>query len=150
MPVGTRVRFTPAHSARDRVVGTVTGQRADSLLVWTERRETIPVPLAGLDRLEVSNGVHGHALTGLGLGLLVGAVAGGTIGAAVEPDELLGRGVNVLAGVVLGVAGGGLIGVAVGASIQSERWQPLPEGERTVSSFSPSGDRLAVGLSLRF
>ena len=150
MPVGTRVRFTPAHPARDRVVGTVTGQRGDSLLLLTERRESIPVPLASLDRLEVSDGVHGHALTGLGLGLLAGAVVGGTIGAAVEPDELLGRGVNVLAGVVLGGAGGGLIGVAVGASIQSERWQALPGREQAASSFSPSGDRLAVGLSLRF
>ena len=117
------------------------------MLLLTERRESIPVPLASLDRLEVSDGVHGHALTGLGLGLLAGAVVGGTIGAAVEPDELLGRGVNVL---VLGGAGGGLIGVAVGASIQSERWQALPGREQAASSFSPSGDRLAVGLSLRF
>ena len=150
MPVGTRVRFTPAQSARNRIIGTVTGQEGDSLLLWTEHHDTVPVSLADLDRLEVSHGVHGHALTGLGLGLLAGAVVGGTIGAAVEPDELLGRGVNVLAGVVLGSAGGGLIGVAVGASIRSERWQEFPTHEQGVSLFPTGENRLAVGLSLRF
>jgi hypothetical protein len=117
------------------------------LLLWTDRREAIPVPLAGLDRLEVSDGVYGHALTGLALGLLAGAVVGGTIGAVVAPDELR---QTVLAGVVLGGAGGGLIGVVVGASIRSERWQEVPTPNLGASPFSTSEDRLAVGLSLRF
>ncbi|MGH7537811.1 MAG: hypothetical protein ACREMF_04190 [Gemmatimonadales bacterium] len=150
MPVGTRVRFTPPDPAQDWVIGTVTGHRGDTLVLLTERSGSISVPLANLDLLEVSDGVHGHALTGLGLGLLAGAAVGGAIGAAVEPDELLGRGINVLAGVALGGAGGGLIGVAVGASIRSERWQDIPGRELGASPSSTNGDRLALGLSLRF
>ncbi len=147
MPIGSRVRLR----TRDvLVVGTVAAQRGDTLFLWTERHHTVPVPFATWGRLEISHGVHGHALKGLGLGLLAGAVVGGAIGAAVEPDELLGRGVNILAGVVLGSGGGALIGLGVGASIRSERWQPV-SARVTRPSLLPAGrERLTVGMSLGF
>ncbi len=150
VPVGTRVRFSPEQTTGDKVVGTIARQRGDTLLLWTERQDTVPVALTNLDRLEVSDGVHGHALKGLGLGLLAGAVLGGAIGAAVEPDELLGRGINILVGVVGGAGGGAVIGLGVGAAIRSERWKAIAPGDEGRSALPPSGDRIAVRLSLRF
>jgi hypothetical protein len=149
VPVGTRVRFTPPERMRG-LVGTIAGQRHDTLLLRTERDDTVPVPLAELDRLELSRGVHGHALKGLGLGFLVGAVVGGVVGAAVEPDELLGRGVNVAAGIILGGAGGSLIGLGVGASVRTERWEAIPGDGAGAANGPRSAGGLTLGLSLRF
>ncbi len=146
--IGTRVRFRPQPPSRERLIGTVVSHSGDSLVLARER-DTLAVPLNG-GTLEVSQGRHSALLRGLGLGLLAGMVVGGAVGAAMEPDELLGRGVNIIGGMVVGGSAGLVVGTVVGASISRERWGPaIPLRPPVADDVSRQG-RLLVGLSLHF
>ena len=56
------------------------------------------------------------------LGFLGGAVIGGGIGAMVEPDSFLGRGINVLIGAGIGGAGGLVLGTCGSLALNSTHY----------------------------
>jgi hypothetical protein len=148
VPLGTRVRFSPARDTHHLVIGTVVGQRGDSLLLAAPH-DTVAVPLNS-GSLAVSQGRHRATLRGLGLGLLAGAVAGAVAGAAMEPDELLGRGVNIAAGVIIGGGAGLVVGTVWGASTTRERWVAAAPNHPGPGVGVSRARRVEIGLSVPF
>ena len=59
------------------------------------------------------------------------------------------EGTRSLVGIV-GGAGGSLIGLAVGASVRTERWEAMPGDGAGAANGPRSAGRLTLGLSLRF
>ena len=133
--LGTRVRATTSGPARAPHIGVIAGQLGDTLLIVGESSDTMRVPLASLDVLEVSEGEHGHTLQGALWGTLIGGVAGALIVSQNQwlPEEA-GSGAGL--GAVAGGLGGLLIGTVVGSAIRSERWNSAPGWN--------------MGLSIRF
>ncbi len=150
---GSRVRLQPT-GAQDWIVGRLE-EGDDETLVLLRDGETTPLAVSRsmIARLEVSRGRRGRTGTGMLLGGLAGALAGGvTVLALCGPDGCIGSGIVLLP---LGMAGGALagggIGAAIGATIRSERWQAVPL-EDPVLGVVPldRGVGLGVALPVRF
>jgi len=127
--VRVRVATAPQASRPDWIVGTVIAVTGDRLAIRPQPDSGAVIDIARntVTRLELSRGQHSKALTGLGLGFLVGAGAGAAIGSAA-----LGEGRDLapvdaaLIGAVPGAVVGALIGLAIGSGSKSERWQEIP------------------------
>ena len=153
---GARVRVSTAPQASKPawIVGTVITVTGDRLAIRPQDDSGGPIDIARntVTRLELSRGRHSKALTGLGVGFLVGAGAGAILGSAV-----LGGGRDIapsdakLIGAGLVGASGALIGLAVGAGSKSERWQPVPVtlGVRGGAEGSRYSMRVSVNLRVR-
>ena len=154
---GQRVRVSHNGS---QTVGTVVAVLADTPVLEVEapagRRA---VPLATLDRLEVSLGRKTQAGKGALIGLLVGGVAGVATGVLVcapnpscegEDDSLTGL-VALFFGGIGALAGTG-IGALIGGITLVEQWQPIPL-DRVSLGISPHGHRgfeFSVSIGIRF
>jgi hypothetical protein len=151
---GARVRVSTAPQASKPawIVGTVIAVTGDRLAIRPQHDSGGPIDIARntVTRLELSRGRHSKALTGLGVGFLVGAGTGAILGSAVlggrdiapSDAKLIG------AGLVGGV--GALIGLAVGAGSKSERWQPVPVTVGVMGGAEASRYSMRVSVSLRF
>ena len=152
--VGDRVRVTISNGV---LVGTVTGASEGSFALDTGDERSISVARDGVLMLERSLGrrsewkrglVTGAAI-GVGGGILVGYLVGGTcdiltVGSATEECTEVGVGVAIRAGAVWGALGG-LAGLGVGALIRREGWETIPH-RGAGASFSPVMDmRLGRG-----
>jgi hypothetical protein len=111
------------------------------------------VPLANVARVDISQGMHGHAITGAYVGCGVGALAGGVIFAAFR--DMFGTasgsdkaGAAVIGGVV-GGAGGAAVGALVGWGIRSEGWKSAPVSSLRVTPVVSRG-RVGFAVSLGF
>jgi hypothetical protein len=125
-----------------------------------------------VSKLEVSQGRHGRALTGLAVGLVGGAALGAITFAASDTKPkcpaanggwdfcgLFYQGPGVYAGVgaVLGGLSGGVLGTVIGSFIHTERWRAVsvdrvvlhPQASISVMP-SQSGPQLALRLGVRF
>jgi len=122
---GRRVRLLAPELGPRKVTGIVGEVRGDTLRFTPDKQSTsTPVRLGALSGLEVSRGTKSHVWTGVGIGLLGGALVVGAIASSsVQPgDEYEGLVIfigGVLGGVV-GMAGGAIIG-----STHTERWDSV-------------------------
>lgn len=135
---GARVRVLTV-SADTLMYGTVVGLDSASLLLApTPDSESLRVPLAGLERLEVSRGRKPSTLLGAAVGAVVGAGTG--LGVALllaEPDdcEFVCGAVQVGSAVIggtLGLGWGAVIGLQTPRG--PERWRPVPIPARPAAS----------------
>jgi len=142
---GMRVRVStaPQGSRAEWTVGTVITVTADTLSIRadTDTAREIQVVRPAVTRLQVSRGEGSKARTGLALGSLAGAGAGGAIGYAALHDgyDLAPRDA-ALVGAVPGAVIGGLVGLGIGSGARRERWQDI-------RIAAASGFRHPVGLS---
>ena len=157
---GTRVRVFAPRVDVEPLPGTVVALGADTLVldvdgwhreVWQPR---VSIPLALLERIEVSQGKKGKskAINGAVIGFILGAPIGGLL-AYVSCMIGLHVGENCIGETVTGVLLiGGLgagIGVAIGSGIKAELWEAVPLDEIRVG-LSGAADGLAVTASIRF
>lgn len=151
---GARVRIT---ESGERAVqrGTIVTAGADTISLKGDRSdETIALSRAGITRVEVSRGLHGHTGAGIGLGFLVGFSAGALIGyntcgtCGGGEDEQISRGLEALAwGGILG-ATGMLVGGLIGAHHKTDQWEEVPPSRWQLTAVpDPRGVTIAFALS---
>ncbi len=123
---GTRVRVESA-TARGKIAGTFLFSRSDTLTILARSGDSVRFPHPDLTRIQDSRGrsrVRG-ALKGAALGLLIGPLALGGLGAigdaggADEGQTISGTAVGVMFGAVIGPVAGAVLGAVRG----SERWR---------------------------
>lgn len=163
---GQRVRVTVPRYEFSRVVGTVVDIQPDTLYVrWAQRRfvgsretrwdsVTTAVPIAAIERLEVSRGRRSRWLLGLGLGMAVGGATGALAGYATGDEDppcwviCTAGDKAAFLGVTLGVVGG-VVGVVAGALSKGDRWQEVPR-ERLRVTVAPTRTGVVLGARLAF
>lgn len=142
--VGDRVRVTGSDTGT-AVVGTIIRQSADSLWLAAASGDTLPLAPTSA-RLERSQGMHGHALTG--------ALIGGAVGTAATlfflsqfcgGDTLCDGDEQVRAAAVFALPALAA-GTIIGALTKSERWEPVV----LVGGLAPGSPQLRLGLNLRW
>ena len=150
------VRVWAPGIAKFRIAGTVDRATPDTLVVrgvTRARKDTLwTIPAAAITRLQVANGTHGNALSGLGIGLLAGGAAGAGIGAlSCGNDTFLGPGGCAAILAIFGAGAGAVVGLIAGGLTRSVRWvEASPHPLRV--SFDPRnrGRGLRVAVSLAF
>lgn len=125
LPPGAKIRVTASQTLPRREVGSFTAARNDTLWMRGDRSAEVGVPLAAVERLEVSAGRARlkWALIGGTVGLLAGGVLGGRAGAK---DDITGTG--AAAGFTVGALQGVVLGAAVGGLAAPRRWRVVPHG----------------------
>ncbi|WP_420125972.1 hypothetical protein [Longimicrobium sp.] len=161
LAAGTRVRVV--ESGSDRVVGTVSGVRGDTLLVFAGGREHM-LAISSIRSLQVSRGPSPRLTSALEGGL-VGLLAGGAAGAAVAVlgDAVGGDGECDSGGDLLCFSTGewALVGVVVGAPVGAasgavarflsprERWRRVePAANAPRLSVQSGSGGLRIGFSV--
>ena len=155
--VGDRVRVSvaPDEPHRQRSVGTLLAFNTSHLrIALADGTREIEIPRSALTRLEVSRGRPSKWATGLGLGLLGGALIGAAVGLTLldHLDDELGLTAEDWAavGAILGAPTGMFFGTLIGASIRADRWEEVSR-DRLRVSFAPQRDgRFGLGLSVKF
>lgn len=159
---GQRVRVTAPQHGFQRTAATLLDIRSDTLYVLRVQARSIrgrvvswdsltsAVPVAAIERLDVSRGRRSRWLQGLGIGMAVGGATGALIGLASGDDEGgFSAGDNAaIAGIGLGVVGG-VVGVLVGAVSRGDRWQEVPRHGLLVS-LAPTRNGVLLGASIAF
>ena len=125
---GMRIRVTARVPESQRWIGEFIANDRDTITL--RQTETngglVTVPTLHVERFEISNGRHGNALLGAGIGFAMGAVFGAAIGYATSEEAYFDAGTNTAVGAVSFGVIGGVIGLVTGALTHSERWQALP------------------------
>ena len=123
LPPGAKIRVTATQTLPRREVGSFTAARNDTLWMQAGSSNQVAVPLATVERLEVSAGRARlkWALIGGAVGLLAGGVLGGRAGAE---DDFTGTG--AAAGFTVGALQGVVLGAAVGGLAAPRRWRVVP------------------------
>jgi hypothetical protein len=124
--VGSRVRVSVSDGRR--LTGRVEHVTADTLVLLSEGQTTVSIPIAALNRVDVSRGAQSRGQSAWRYakwGAAIGA-ASGAISLGLQHDQV-GDGSSVGSAVALGAWSGmlfgGLIGAAVGAGHSGERWE---------------------------
>jgi hypothetical protein len=106
---------------------------ANDTLVLAREDGLLRLPLAEIHRIEVYGGTHGHAATGLLVGLLVGGAGAAGVAASYKSPppctyicDRGNAGLVVLYEGGLVAIGGIVLGTLVGAGIRTERWHKVP------------------------
>jgi hypothetical protein len=121
---GQRVRVTAPASSTRPITGTFIAIRSDSIVVAAPTGERA-VPRAAVVRLDVSRGPKTNTGTGALIGMgVIGAVGLVACGSCFASDD--GAGANFLLVFVPSLAGGALIGALIGNGVHSDRWEPVP------------------------
>jgi hypothetical protein len=153
---GARVRVTAPDCGLEQQAGTLEPSRGDSLVLGTMK-----CPLSSVTRLDMSRGQRRNTVKGVELGLFVGSVTGGVVGALTYDTEscnwqaicasTVGGGTQrTLIGVGIGAGIGVAAGAIVGALIKIERWEEVPLDPLRVS-FAPQREgQIAFRLSVSF
>jgi len=150
---GQRVRVQSRAAQVPTLTGVVQAFNVDTLVLHPDAQDgagaALAIPVASIERLQVSRGRHSKWLTGLVIGAGVGAVSGAIIGAATgEEDWLTSTGEYAVMGVVLFTPIGALTGTLIGLMVKTERWETAPlTGVAPTVSRGPGG-RVSVGLRL--
>jgi hypothetical protein len=101
--------------------------------------------------LEVSDGIHDHSGTGIGIGALSGALIGGVVLSQLLFGPFAADAKAIAVGAAMGVVPGFLIGGAIGASSRSERWLRLPlsiSHRRIEAALRFTGPAVVVSLKM--
>jgi hypothetical protein len=142
--VGDKVRVSGPTLPQQQSVGVVKIINADSIVLERDSYpKSVAVPVDSVSKLEVTHGKKRHTGLGIGLGIIVGAVAFGVAASGSvdeQPCEGAGCVANALAAglaepaivtgaVVGGALLGGLLGGIIGHTAASDKWEtvPLPE-----------------------
>jgi hypothetical protein len=136
---GARVRVSSPTAGR--VVGTLMRASDDSVRIGLVGGTSVDLPTASLSALEVSAGVRRNGWRGAGIGLLVGAGVGGTIGLATYRraecyDNVVegffcdlvnrtSRSVTVISDAAMAGTAGAIVGALVGHAGR-EQWVRVP------------------------
>ena len=125
LPPGAQIRVTASQTLPRREVGSFTAARNDTLWMQARRGDQVAIPLATVERLEMSAGRPRlkWALIGGAVGLLAGGVLGGRAGAE---DDITGTG--AAAGFTVGALQGVVLGATVGGLAAPRRWRVVPHG----------------------
>jgi hypothetical protein len=162
---GDRVRITSQQLDLHRQDGRLISMTGDSVVVEVRRMRTIryrdvfaadtmAVPLAAIDRVEVSRASGRRTLRGALIGGTIAAVLGYVMGSGYgRCDDCIpahSPEVQGLMGASIFGAGGATIGALVGSGIRWDSWQEIPRrGGGMLLRPLPEG-ALGVGLTLRF
>jgi hypothetical protein len=126
---GARVRVVRSDSTTSSQTGTVVAVGPDGMTVRRDHPgDSLAIGFARLERLDLSRGRHGHALIGLGVGVVGGALVGGLLGASTGNSgglQILSKHDDTIIGAVLGGLTGAIVGPIVGAVIRTERWHTV-------------------------
>jgi hypothetical protein len=124
--VGSRVRVSAADGRR--LTGRVEQLTADTLVLLPEGQTAVSIPIASLNRVDVSRGARSRGQSAWRYakwGAVIGATSG-AISLGLQHDQV-GDGSSVGSAVALGAWSGmlfgGLVGAAIGASRSGERWE---------------------------
>jgi len=123
-------------------------QLGDQLEVRNSGDQTIErIPLGLRTRIEVRDGTHGNAGTGLLLGLLAGVGTGLVVATSCGPGE--DRGLCQFGAVVITVPAGALLGLFIGAATQTDRWRTVSVPDHPTLDLRVGTGGLSVGLRFR-
>ncbi len=150
LAVGTRVRVTAPGAGRQQLAGNIVAVDEKALTVIDDGRP-VRVPHELITKLDVSWGRKRHVWQGL----LVGAAAGGLIGAVLPlcTQDMSGYETCSTRGELItgGVIGFGGVGAMLGALVKSDKWVETPlDGVRIGLRSGPSGRGVGVALRLAF
>ncbi len=150
LPAGSTVRlYTPSPATYTLPQAVQPSDSAMLVQPFGVRAKTIPC--AQLNQVQVQVGTRPRSrniLRGAGVGLLVGAVAGGTlVYLTTEPDdnegwEILSRQEVTIIGAVVGGGTGAVVGGVAGALAPARGWQDVPVTPRPARA-SAEGLRIA-------
>lgn len=123
LPAGSTIRVTAPQALAGRTTGAFQEARSDTLWMQAGRSRQLVIPVAAVERLEVSRGRARlkWALIGAGSGALAGFVLGGMAGGK---DDITGTG--AAAGAIAGTAQGIVLGAIGGALLAPRRWVGYP------------------------
>ncbi len=144
-PARVRVLASPLGTAP--VIATVTARHGDSLLLSVPDRGPVALPLAAVQRIEVSRGTRGKTAVGALVGLAVGTVATAVFLATFcnDPDTLCASDEHVRAFAVIALPATG-VGAIVGTLVRSERWERVAPERFALGGAAPLGVGLRVHI----
>jgi hypothetical protein len=141
---GDRVQVTAPDLTR--YDGTLQALTRDTLTV-----DTLRIAVASVTRLDVHRGTRSNRGIAVGIGVPLGALAGGIMGNAYgATNDPQFQGLHAAAGMMVGMVGGLVTGLVVGSLIKSDRWEEVPLDQFRVSFVPQRDGRFAFGLSVRF
>jgi hypothetical protein len=157
---GARVRVAQPDSTAGSQIGTVVAVGQDGITVRRDHPgDSLAIGFARIQRLDLSRGRHGHALIGLGVGVVGGALVGGLLGASSGNSggfQVLNKHDDTILGAVLGGLAGAVVGPIVGAVIRTERWHTVwlrsaaDHARATLDLMPyPTGSRLGLRIAAR-
>lgn len=136
-----------------RVIGTLLRAEERRIMIDPEGDlDSLAVSTRTMASLEVSRGQESRTMTGAGIGLMVGVVLGGLIGAggaSGDDDTNFIEGVG--RGSAIGAGPGAVVGLIFGSQVKVDQWE-LIAGTRPTrrgASLLPGGG-VRFGLGLRF
>lgn len=144
---GDRVRVSRLGSVPP-LVCTVLALKADTLVLDAEDRVApLEVPLALVEKVEVSHGKKSRIGTGAIVGGLTGALLGALGSLAWGDAGSLGSdaGVAILASTAAGTG----IGALIGAATKTDRWEEVPLTDIRVGLSPVTPDGVAVSVAYR-
>ena len=156
IPRGDRVRVSAPTIDSDPFIGTVVSMDADTLVLdLAGRNASLPVPVASVTSLDVSQGTTSRVISGVLIGGVIGLVVG-TVVASTKQNEACGDYEGswfcmspwILAGIG-GPAAGALLGAGIGSQIKVERWETVPL-DRIRIGLTPRGGGLEVSAKFVF
>ncbi len=88
--------------------------------------EVVRIPMDSITRFDISSQHTHHGDIGFLAGLLLGGIAGNTMGAGEEDDLSMSKETKRAIDSIVGGVLGGITGYLLGNSMSNDRWQELP------------------------
>jgi hypothetical protein len=143
LQAGTRARIIGSAPDSKFTLITVASVRPDSLHYYSIGRSNLTsIGWRQIARMETSAGQHRHVGRGLGLGLVIGALAGIWDGAAGQHGEE--RALNELGGGIGGGFFGTIFGGIAGYFWRSEKWIPVALPQPAITAQRPMTIRTSI------
>jgi hypothetical protein len=159
LPLGQYVRVT---DGKQWQYGTLEHAAGDSLVLsggdlQENGDERLALPLSSILRLQAWTGRRGNPSTGLLIGGIIGIAGGAAAGAGLctssggflEPNCADAPVPEVVGGVIGGLVLGGM-GALIGWAIKTDHWEEVPLDRLRVGLVTQPGEKLTLGLSMRF
>lgn len=131
------------------VVGTFASVDAATLAMVTSAGDSVRLPRAGVQSIDIWAGMKSQAGKGALLGLAAGAVAGAGLGVVVCLEEEHCVGYIGIGALVFGAFGAGA-GALIGSGSRTDKWEPTAWPTVSFRPNGPEGGRVALGMHLRF
>jgi len=150
---GRRIRVH--RRAESTLIGELVSLHSDTLTMTTTAADTVAVPRAAITRLDLSMGTKSRAGKGAVKGLIFGGLGGALIGvlASGSDDDWwieFGPGAWAAGGALMFGALGAGIGALIGSGQRTDRWEGVALPTVAIVPGSGKGNRVAIGVRLRF
>lgn len=147
LPTPARVRVTASPLGTAPVIATVTARHADSLVLSIPARGPVTLPLAAVQRLDISRGTRAKTLTGAAVGFAAGTVATALFLAAFchDPDTLCESDEYLRAFAIIALPPTAA-GAIVGALVRVERWERVAPERFVRAGSGPPRFELGVRI----